>query len=441
MKKPKKVVVYGCGWVGKYAVRELVKRGYCVTAVDIYKEPINELLDLTNDQIKFSIAPKDDQDLEAYLKENTEGLSYDLAVLAVPGKNGFQYLKALIEHTSIKKIVDVSFMPENSLQLDELARKHNKTVIVDFGVVPGLGDALIGDGYNELEITMSTTVQCGGLMVDGTYKFLFNPDNTLDLFTRDVNCKRLGEICAYPGLSRGRTVNLSEFKNELPKISDGVVAILSDGIRTSLNVFANVPDMSEETLRYKSTFNEAVVLKQWGFLDKSAKIHLDTTTTSADFSDAVIQPKLNHNNKRGWQKDKSILKNLGFFSFEPLNLSGDYTPYEITLQLLCKAWKAQKDEHDVLILRVFVNGKINGESKEIKYTMCIRHNTELNISALTWATAAPLVASAEMLLKGVCKKKGVIAPGLVGKNPKYMQFIKTDLEKQGIVYRKDALND
>ena len=47
---------------------------------------------------------------------------------------GFQTLKTIIENN--KSVVDISFFPENALELNELAKQHNVTALVDFGVAP-----------------------------------------------------------------------------------------------------------------------------------------------------------------------------------------------------------------------------------------------------------------------------------------------------------------
>ena len=72
--------------------------------------------------------------------------SFDLVVTAVPGFMGYKTLEAVID--AGKNVVDISFFPEDVLQLDKLAKKKNVTVITDCGVAPGVSNFIIGR-YNE----------------------------------------------------------------------------------------------------------------------------------------------------------------------------------------------------------------------------------------------------------------------------------------------------
>ncbi len=45
-------------------------------------------------------------------------------------------------------VIDIAFFPENSLELDELAKENNVTAIVDCGVAPGMDNIILGR-YNE----------------------------------------------------------------------------------------------------------------------------------------------------------------------------------------------------------------------------------------------------------------------------------------------------
>ena len=59
-------------------------------------------------------------------------------VTAVPGFMGYKTLEAVIN--AGKNVVDISFFPEDDLQLDELAKQKEVTVITDCGVAPGISN-------------------------------------------------------------------------------------------------------------------------------------------------------------------------------------------------------------------------------------------------------------------------------------------------------------
>ena len=63
-------------------------------------------------------------------------------VRALPGCMGFETLRTAIECG--KNTVDISFCPENPLELDALARERGVSVLVDMGVAPGMDHVLLG---------------------------------------------------------------------------------------------------------------------------------------------------------------------------------------------------------------------------------------------------------------------------------------------------------
>ena len=67
---------------------------------------------------------------------------YELAVGALPSVLGLQTLRAVIE--AGRRYVDISFMPEDALELDGLAREQGVTAVVDCGVAPGLSNMMCG---------------------------------------------------------------------------------------------------------------------------------------------------------------------------------------------------------------------------------------------------------------------------------------------------------
>ena len=73
---------------------------------------------------------------------------------------GFEVLKTIIKGG--KNVVDISFFPENALELNELAEDNKVTALVDFGVAPGLGNILFGH-YDSMMKINSYECYVGGL--------------------------------------------------------------------------------------------------------------------------------------------------------------------------------------------------------------------------------------------------------------------------------------
>ena len=111
-----KIIVLGAGLVGSAIAIDL-SHDHEVTSADINQDALN----------KFKNSPKIrtvQVDLNQPEAVKNLVVDFDLVIGAVPGFMGFQTLKTVIE--AGKNIVDISFMPEDFLQLDKLAKKNRR---------------------------------------------------------------------------------------------------------------------------------------------------------------------------------------------------------------------------------------------------------------------------------------------------------------------------
>lgn len=135
-----KVLVLGAGNVGKAIAWDLKDE------FDVY------VADLSEERLKavsgFATPVKLDASRFDKLVEAMKG--FELVVGALPGRFGYSSIKAAIK--ARVDMVDVSFMPENPLELREEAENAQVTVIFDAGFAPGLSHILMGRIWNELMI-------------------------------------------------------------------------------------------------------------------------------------------------------------------------------------------------------------------------------------------------------------------------------------------------
>ena len=134
-----KIAVLGAGMVGRAIALDLAKN-FDVTSIDISENSL-KILQNKNPAIKTL-----QQDLGDHANYPGFLHPFDFVVTAVPGFMGYKTLEAVI--LSKKNVVDISFFPENALELDNLAKENNVTAIVDCGVAPGMSN-LILRYYNE----------------------------------------------------------------------------------------------------------------------------------------------------------------------------------------------------------------------------------------------------------------------------------------------------
>ncbi len=173
-----KIAVLGAGMIGTAIAIDLAKT-FDVTSIDINE---NSLWKLQQSNKKISTIKCDlanHKNYEELLKP------FDFIITAVPGFMGYNTLKAVI--TAKKSVVDISFSPENTLDLDQLAKENNVTAIVDCGVAPGMSNLILGY-YNQLMQIENFECVVGGLPKIRTqpfeYKAPFSPVDVIEEYTR-----------------------------------------------------------------------------------------------------------------------------------------------------------------------------------------------------------------------------------------------------------------
>ena len=138
----KKIVVLGCGLVGRVMAEDL-SQYHQVTSVDISKENL--------DKIHSSNISKVCKDVSDISVLNDVIKDCDLVVGALPGFMGFDTMKRVI--LAQKNIVDISFYPEDPFELDKLAKENNVIAVMDCGVAPGMGNIIFAHHNKMMEIS------------------------------------------------------------------------------------------------------------------------------------------------------------------------------------------------------------------------------------------------------------------------------------------------
>ncbi len=354
----KEILVLGGGRVGSAIAFDL-SSNYSVTVADINQstlDKLNKKYNLKTIQCDCSKSHK----LEEIVN------TYDLIISAVPGFMGYSTLKTIIE--SNKSVVDISFFPENALELDKLAKKHNVTALVDFGVAPGLGNILFGY-YDNLMNIQSYKCYVGGLPKEKKlpfeYKAPFSPIDVIEEYTRPARLFKNHQIITKEPLT---DLEIIKFKT-----NEDLEAFNTDGLRSLLYTMSHVPNMIEKTLRYP-----------------------------------------------GHAKKIQLLKDIGLFSKEKISLKNNhYTPIEITAELLKKDWFLKEKDEEFTVMRII----LEGENKKTTIDLFDEYNNETNITSMARTTGYTCTAGVNILLNNLFNKKGVFPPELIGKENQCYNFI------------------
>ena len=231
-----KIYQIGAGMIGQTMALDLAG------VHDVFLGDIN--IDDVSDKIKnhpsIDLLKVDAQDIK---QVSSFILDADIVLLAVPGHLGFKILKTIIECG--KNVVDISFSPEDIMDLNRNAIENDVTVVFDAGVAPGIPNYIFGY-HNTVEKITSFKYFVGGLpkFPKGpfNYKAPFSPIDVIEEYTRPARMMINGKLITKPALSDIEIIN---FNNEIE-----LEAFNTDGLRSLLQTMPHVNNMSEKTLRF-----------------------------------------------------------------------------------------------------------------------------------------------------------------------------------------------
>ncbi|MGB3154262.1 MAG: saccharopine dehydrogenase C-terminal domain-containing protein [Chitinophagaceae bacterium] len=373
-----KIAVLGAGMVGRAIALDLA-RDYAVTSFDLDTVNLNELK-IRNTSIETVTA-----DLSRFSEYKNWFSAYEIVVTAVPGFMGYKTLEAVIN--AGKQVVDISFFPENALQLDKLAKEKGVTVITDCGVAPGVSNFILGRYNEEMKIN-SFECYVGGLPKERKppfqYKAPFSPVDVIQEYIRPARLVENGKIVTRPALSEREFM----FFDDVGELE----AFNTDGLRSLIFTMGHIPEMKEKTLRYPGHIDLIIALKQ-----------------------------------------------AGFFDTRTLRIKGmDISPLEFTSKLLVEEWKLGAEEEEFTVMKVIVKGEdrlTNGQVKTVEYNLLDRYDATSKTSSMARTTGYTCTAAVNLIAQKLFIEKGVFPPELVGKHKNCFDFVMEYLRARNVIWR------
>ncbi len=368
------IAVLGAGMIGRTIAEDLAKE-HTVTCFDLDAQNLDEVKK-RNAAIQTVGA-----DLSLFAEYENWFSTFDIVVTAVPGFMGYKTLEAVIN--AGKNVVDISFFPEDALQLDNLAKKKNVTAIVDCGVAPGVSNFIIGRYNEEMKID-SFECYVGGLPKERKppfqYKAPFSPVDVIQEYIRPARLVENGTIVIKPALSDRAIMHF----NEVGELE----AFNTDGLRSLIFTMNHIPEMKEKTLRYPGHIDLIIAMQQAGFFDTT-----------------------------------------------PLRIKEvDITPLDFTSKLLVNQWKLEAEEEEFTVMKVIVKG----EGKTIEYNLLDRYDAVTKTSSMARTTGYTCTAAVNLIAKGLFKEEGVFPPELVGKHKNCFDFVMGYLRDRDVEWEKKA---
>ncbi len=370
------IAVLGAGMVGRAIAVDLAKQ-HEVASFDVNETNL-ALVKERNDKIQAKRT-----DLKNYNGYESLLKPYDMVVTAVPGFMGYETLNAAIGCG--KNIVDISFFPEDALQLDTLAKQKGVTVITDCGVAPGMSNFIIGRHNEEMKIR-AFEIYVGGLpkfrKKPFEYKAPFSPVDVIEEYTRPARIMENGFIVIKPALSEREWMQFDELGT--------LEAFNTDGLRSLLYTMPHIKNQKEKTLRYPGHVELIISLKESGFFDE-----------------------------------------------RPITLNGaNISPLQFSSRILFNEWQLGAEEEELTVMKVILHGEDKGVEKTIEYSMLDRYDGTTKTSSMGRTTGYTCTAAVNMLAQNLFHEKGVFPPELVAKNKASFDFVLNYLEERGVKWKK-----
>ncbi|WP_455206505.1 saccharopine dehydrogenase family protein [Kaarinaea lacus] len=375
------ITVLGAGRIGSAIAIDLARQ-HTVVAVDKDSIALEQLVQKNHGVLTQLSDLLDTKQLTECVK------SADLVINTVPGFMGYQTLKQVI--TENKNVVDISFFPEDSLTLDELAKHHKITAVVDMGIAPGMSNLILGF-HNQHMAVHEFKCMVGGLPKHPkppfNYKAPFSPVDVIEEYTRPVRIVVDGKQVTKPALS---DIELADFPN-----TGKLEAFNTDGLRTLLTTLPNIPNMVEKTLRYPG--------------------HAELVNS---------------------------LQSIGFFSPEPLAEFGQsIRPLDVTAYLLKKHWLLEKNETEFTVMRINISGTEHNKPVTYQYDLYDEYDSATQTTSMARTTGYACTAAANLVLDKGFKIKGISPPEIIGSNNHCYEFIMNYLKQRNIVFIQQRVDN
>ena len=371
------VIVLGGGRVGSVIALDLANdKKYNVTVCDIN--------DITLKKVSAQCSNISTIKGDIYKPENVTSLvnNYDMVVNAVPGFMGFKTAKAIIK--AKKNSVCISFYKEDPFQLDKLAQKNDVTMIMDCGLYPGMGSALIMQASMKLDKIDSILTYVGGLPQirewPSEYKAVFSPIDVIEEYIRPARIKVNGMEKVEPALSDSEYIFF-------PKIGT-LEAFNTDGLRTMIKTIT-AANMKEKTLRYPGHIEKMKILRELGFFNNE--------------------------------------KTIGFGNIQ-------ISPLEFTSKILFPNWKMKEGETDFTIFKSIIEGYKDGKKSKYTIELFDKYCPDTNSTSMARTTGYTASIALRMIADGLYVHKGISPPEYMGKKSECMNYLLKELKKRNVIW-------
>lgn len=375
-------IILGAGLVGSVMAADLAAdEAFNVTIADASQDALARAAQRAGPKLRTIQSDLADQDT---LRECIAPA--DIVLGALASHLGFRTLRTVIE--AGKSYCDISFMPEDAIDLDPLARERGVTAIVDCGVAPGMSNLLAARAVADLDQADSIEIYVGGLPRERRwpfqYKAGFSPADVIEEYTRPSRIVEHGQVVLRPALSEPELMDFEGVGT--------LEAFNTDGLR-SLATTMRVPNMKEKTLRYPG--------------------HIEIMR---------------------------IFRETGLFSQDEIEVPGPggsarVRPIDVVSALMFPKWTYEPGEEDLTVMRIVVRGQKAGRPQRHTWDLLEFYDQASQATSMARTTAFPCAILARLLAAGHIDTPGVLPPERLGHDPDLVDHVLAEHNARGVTYR------
>ncbi len=377
-----RVLVLGAGMVGGVMAADLAEEpGFEVTIADVREENLAKASARAGGRVRTVRA-----DLSSPAEIGRLAGGADMVCGALASRLGFAALRAVIE--SGRNYCDISFMAEDALELDELAKSRGVTAVVDCGVAPGMSNMCAGAGEASFDRCEKIEIYVGGLPRERRwpfeYKAGFAPADVIEEYTRPSRIVEHGKVVVREALSEPELMDFAGVGT--------LEAFNTDGLRSICRTL-RAPCMVEKTLRYPG--------------------HIELMR---------------------------VLRHIGLFSEEAVEVPGAdggrvrVRPRDLIATLMFPQWTYAPGEEDLTVMRIVVTGERGGVRERATWDLLDLFDTRTGATSMSRTTAFPCTIMARMIAKGEYRRPGVVVPELIGQEKGVLDRVLQELGRRGVRY-------
>lgn len=366
-------IVLGAGMVGSVIAADLA-RDFDVTVADARGASLERAASRADVQtIRADLSDADT------IKELVA--PFDVVCGALASHLGFNALRAVIE--AGKPYADISFMPEDAIDLHGLAADRGVTAVVDCGVAPGMSNLLAARSASEMAPCRNIEIYVGGLPKARNwpfeYKAGFAPADVIEEYTRPARLVEHGRVVIREALSEPELI-------DFPGVGT-LEAVNTDGLRSIADTM-DVPFMKEKTLRYP-----------------------------------------------GHYELMRVFRETGLFSKDPIDVGGVMVrPLDVLSTLMFPKWTYDEGEADLTVMRIIVDGEIDGKPVRHTWDVADELDPATGFTSMSRTTAFPCALFAREILAGNITTAGVLPPEKLGGDAGLVGRVLDGLKARGVEY-------